>query len=128
QKAARKERLPIALVGGFAMRYYGSPRLTDDVDVAAPRVPSFAIGLPFPKGGVRYWTPKGLEVNVIVRDDASAALYADAVKQAKRTRWGFRVVTPEHLAAMKLESSRAEPDVGDLKWLVRKPRLVNRPK
>ncbi len=117
-KAARRERIPIALIGGLAMSVYGSDRLTKDVDFAATRLPRFAsIGSPLPFGGTRVWTPRGLELNFVVRTDEAQALFADAVAKAKRTRWGFALVRPEHLAAMKLEAGR-DKDHFDLRFLL----------
>lgn len=125
-KAAARERVPLALIGGLALRAYGSERLTRDVDFAAPRIPLFAqVGLPLPDGiGMRVWSGA---VPVDVLDGGGSGLYADAAKTARRTKWGFRIATPEHLAVMKFEAGRPK-DVLDLEWLLREPGLVDRRK
>lgn len=124
--AARKEGIPVALVGGLALRVHGSSRLTDDVDLAAAALPAFAAtGIPFPFGGTRFWTRRGVEVNLIVRSDEAAPLYEDAVVRAEKTRWGFPIASPEHLVAMKLEAGR-DVDRLDLDFLLGTRGLVDR--
>jgi len=127
QRDAAREKIPVALIGGLAMRVLGSPRLTDDIDFAATKLPRFAVGIPLPFGGTRFWLPGGIELNMVVRTDAAAPLFEDAIEKARRTRWGFRIVSPEHLAVMKLEVSR-EDDVRDLVFLLSEPGLVDRAK
>ncbi|HZU98185.1 MAG TPA: hypothetical protein VFF73_15885 [Planctomycetota bacterium] len=125
QSMAEKEGIRIALIGGFAMRAWGSPRLTDDVDFAATETPLFAsVGLSLPGGiGRRSWTPDGIAVDIL----AGMPIYADTVKKARRTRWGFRLASPEHLLVMKVEAGRGKDQV-DVEWLLGQPGLVDRRK
>lgn len=125
-KAAAAAGVRAAVLGGYAMQLYGSPRLTADLDFAAdgPAFPGRrgrALGF----GGVRLRGPNGVPLDWIVRDDEYAALYSEAVEKAGRGRGGYLVVRPEHLAAMKLAARRPK-DHEDLVWLLQRPRLVNR--
>jgi hypothetical protein len=102
------EKIPSALIGGFALRGYGDSRLPEEIELLVPRLP---------RSGVRLRL--AIEVNLITNDDAPE-LTADAIKNAKRTRWNFRLASPEHLAALKMVSGRPD-DQTDLAWLLRQP-------
>lgn len=125
---AAKQGFAAALAGGVALQVYGSPRLTKDVDF----VLDHALSDPGPLrkikqlgfGGDSYRAPNGGKVDLIVRDDEYSKLYLDAVARAQTTPEGIPIVTPAHLAAMKLAAGR-EKDVLDLKWLIRQPGLLD---
>ncbi len=71
-KHADKKAIPWALVGGVAMSFYGSPRLTKDVDVIAREVLPLAAERPLRFGGERYRAKVGkkeVPVDWIVRND-----------------------------------------------------------
>jgi hypothetical protein len=117
-----------ALVGGVAMQVYGSDRLTKDVDFALDQEPSDKRNLrkikPLGFGGESYRAPNGAKVDLIVRNDEYSNLYEDALANLQQTPEGISIVTPEHLAAMKLAAGR-EKDILDLKWLIRQPDLLD---
>lgn len=125
EKWRRSGRL--ALVGGAAMQFYGSDRFTKDVDfiaddtAPADRDMTFVSALSF--GGKRY-VDLDVPIDVIVRADESASLYAEALDNAEETEEGFLIVSPEYLAAMKFDAMRAK-DEADLMWLLGRHGLVN---
>lgn len=120
------EQISIALIGGLAMQLYGSDRLTTDVDFVADRESESNFTLNHVSsigsiGGVRGYTSTGVHVDVIVRTDVYADLYLDACQRA-RVHDGVRLVSREHLAAMKFLTRRPK-DRLDLEFLVRTGRL-----
>jgi len=66
----------------------------------------------------------GVEVKWLVRTDDYRVLYAEAIERSK-PKLGFRIVFPEHFAAMKLTAGR-DKDQDDLIWLLRQKNLVDR--
>lgn len=119
--SARKHGIAVAVVGGYAMAYYGSDRLTSDVDVAALHpIPGFPPTRRLSFGGF-VTKVKGITVDVIVRSDGYAGLYEEAILSARG------IVSPDFLAAMKLAAGRPK-DLLDLDWLLQQPKLVNRKK
>lgn len=68
-------------------------------------------------GGVETRASNGVTVDVIVRSDAYARLYKEALRRSVPTNLGVRLVTPPYLMAMKLVAGRAH-DVDDLRRLV----------
>ena len=58
-KVADKKGIPWALVGGVAMSYYGSPRLTKDVDIIASGTLGLVAERQLGFGGERYNTKVG---------------------------------------------------------------------
>lgn len=123
-KIARSQVVPSAVVGGFAMQLYGSDRMTADLDVVATsklRGARSKSDITF--GGETLRGPFGVPVDWIVRSDEYASLYEEAIAEARNTGRGYRVVSPEHLAAMKLAARRPK-DHEDLVFLLRQPRLV----
>lgn len=118
----------VALIGGFAMQFYGSPRLTGDVDVASSAAISESDALRHVRrlsvGGDRFLVVGDVPVDIVFRADEYAALYEESLQHAKDTGEGFLVVTPEHLAAMKLAARRPKDEI-DLLWLLSQPDLVD---
>jgi hypothetical protein len=120
---ARNGQVQVALAGGYALQQYGSPRLTGDLDVVA----SGEIGgLPAERqlsfGGYASTTDSGVPVDVILRSDAFADLYEDALIRAEHKPNVGRVVSLEHLFAMKMVAGRAK-DMADLEWIATSGRL-----
>jgi hypothetical protein len=116
---AGEQDVPLVLVGGFAMQFYGSDRLTGDVDFAADRSLS---GLPEGKalsfGGVQTQAPNGVPVDLIVRDDEYQDLYEAAIDNpVTDDDTGLLIAAPEYLAAMKMVAGR-QRDMGDLEVLI----------
>lgn len=115
---AADEGVRIALTGGAAMQIYGSDRLTMDVDFIGDDVLPLKDPSPISFGGLRGKAPNGVEVGIIVRQDANLALYEAAMITAQSVEGlPSPVVSPEYLAAMKLEAGRVK-DVGDLEFLI----------
>jgi hypothetical protein len=118
-KIARDAHIGIALVGGFALQYFGSPRLTGDIDVIGEEVPDElpVLGkLAF--GGIQTETPGGVPADFIVRKDEYRGLYREALTAA----WvdailPAPIVPIEYIAAMKLATRRTK-DAADLEWII----------
>jgi len=119
---ARDQDLSVALVGGIAMQFYGSDRLTKDVAFVACDIPLMDKRLKFDRklsfGGRAFRTSSGIPVDFIARDDGYEELYDEALSKAVVID-GFPVVTPPYLAAMKLSAMR-EKDRLDLSFLLSK--------
>lgn len=113
---AQREGVRVALVGGLAMQIYGSDRMTADLDFIADGPLPLRDSEPLTFGGVRGLASNGVMVDIIVRDDKYARLYADALVRAIVLD-GLNVVQAEHLAAMKLAAGRPKDDL-DLEFLV----------
>lgn len=124
-KEAADQDIETAVCGGYAMQHYGSDRLTTDVDLVADgRLRGYKATDTLSFGGVQIKAPNDVPVDWIVRDDDFADLYKEALEKAKRLRAGFRIITPDYLAALKLAAGRPK-DHDDLVFLLQQPRLVN---
>lgn len=129
-KQAQKEGVVCALAGGIAMHLYGYNRATHDVDFLAQK----ALDLPHDEklsfGGLSYSIQVGdrkIIADVIVRDDFFRDYYEAALRDARQTEEGWRIITPEWLAILKYLARRSK-DILDLLWLLREPGLVDRNK
>lgn len=110
-------RSKLAIAGGVAMQIYGSDRLTRDVDFIAKSVPpGISVQRKLSFGGVSGKTPNGISVCFIVRNDDYASLYREALSKTVEHQ-GYEVISPEHLAAMKLVAGRTK-DESDLLFLL----------
>lgn len=116
---ARRERIRVVLIGGFALQLYGSDRLTGDVDFAATeRIDALPHGKPLSFGGEQTEAPNGVPVDLVLRDDDYASLYEEAIERAKKMPGiAVPVVCPEHLTAMKMVAGRGR-DEADLAFLI----------
>ena len=116
---AAKDGVDVALCGGAAMHAYGGDRLTSDIDFIASRgMPSLQVCSPLTFGGAACSTPSGIPVDVIVRDDEYADLYAEALAQARAIPgMPVKVVRAGYLVAMKLVAGR-EKDHLDLHYIL----------
>lgn len=127
QKMSAEQGFTAALAGGVALQVYGSDLLTRDVDFVLDREPADKKNLrkarPLGFGGHSYVAPNGAKVGLIVRNDDYAKLYQDALADLVMTSEGTPIVTPEHLAAMKLAAGR-EKDILALKWMIRRKGLL----
>jgi len=115
---AEVERTNLALAGGAAMHFYGSDRLTADVDFVARR-PLKGLGEPLGSlaiGGGQY-VVDGVEVDLIVRDDAYVKLYREALARSVDSGEGYEVISPEYLLAMKMVA-RGGKHEGDALFLL----------
>jgi len=136
EKFSKEQHFHFALVGGVAIQYLGSDRLTKDVDVVAdtpmdPEGKFTALG-PIDFGGTAYQTASGGKLDFIIRNDDFQKLYEKALEEAIITEDGFPMVTPDYLAAMKFiahitdhSSTRRVIHLSDLKWLLSQPGLVD---
>ena len=124
---ANEAGVRVALIGGFALQRYKSPRLTGDVDVAASgSIPGLKREGKLSFGGDKARTSLGVPVDVVVRADMYAPLYQEALDDAVgRAPAGILpVVRPEYLAAMKLAAPRLR-DRDDLEFLIG-ARIINK--
>ena len=79
---AAREGLQVLLIGGVALRYYGSERLTVDLDVVAQA--PLPAGLPeegaLGIGGTKTRTPSGVPLDWIARVDDFAPVFEETFK------------------------------------------------
>lgn len=126
---ADREDIAWAVAGGLAMHFYGSPRLTKDVDVIASKLLSLASDHPLTFGGGSYTLQVGkyeVQVDWIVRNDGYEKYYRAALAAAIALPNGLRVVSPEWLVILKLNAGR-QKDLDDIVFLLKQEKLVDRP-
>lgn len=111
---AARERVSVVLIGGVALRYYGSERLTVDLEVVAqvplpPGLPEEGIlGI----GGSKTHTPSGVPLDWINRADDFAPVFVEALQLGRMIEGvPVPVASPEHLAAMKMIAGRDKDDL-----------------
>lgn len=126
---AAQEEIEWAVAGGMAMYFYGSPRLTKDVDIIASKdlslEPQHKLGF----GGSSYTLQVGkyaVQIDWIVRNDGYQKYYRAALKEAVKLPSGLRVVTPEWLVILKFNAGR-QKDLDDIVFLLKQPKTVDRP-
>jgi len=127
-RLAAQEEIEWAVAGGLAMYFYGSPRLTKDVDIIASKNLSLTPVHRLSFGGSSYTLQVGkyaVQVDWIVRSDGYQKYYRAALKEAVKTPNGLRVVTPEWLAILKINAGR-QKDLDDVVFLLKQPKLVDR--
>jgi hypothetical protein len=129
-KIAEENKIDWALVGGLAMNFYGSDRLTKDIDMIATK------RLPMPKekivgqlrqGGERYQAEtekKVVSVDWIIRSDEFKALFQEALAEAVKIE-DLPILTPEWLVMLKFIAGRFK-DQEDAVYLLSRKDLVNR--
>ena len=126
---AAQEEIEWAVAGGLAMHFYGSPRMTKDVDIIASNHLSLTPQHPLSFGGSSYTLQVGkynVQVDWIVRNDGYRELYRKALKEAISLPNGLRVVTPEWLVILKFNAGR-QKDLDDIVFLLKQEKLVDRP-
>lgn len=126
---AAQEDIEWAVAGGLAMYFYGSPRLTKDVDIIASRDLSLTPKHRLSFGGSSYTLQLGkyaVQIDWIVRNDGYQKYYRAALKEAVAMPNGLRVVLPEWLVILKLNAGR-QKDLDDIVFLLKQQRLVDRP-
>ncbi len=125
---ATQEEVEWALAGGLAMHFYGSPRLTKDVDIIASNHLSLTPEHSLSFGGSSYTLQVGkynVQIDWIVRNDGYRELYRKALQEAIRLPNGLRVVTPEWLVILKFNAGR-QKDLDDIVFLLEQEKLVDR--
>jgi hypothetical protein len=126
---AAQEEVGWALAGGLAMHLYGSPRLTKEVDIIASNHLSLTPKHRLRFGGSNYTLQIGkyeVPIDWIVRNDGYEKYYRAALQEAIQLPNGMRVVTPAWLVILKLNAGR-QKDYDDIVFLLRQPKLVDRP-
>ncbi len=127
-KQAEREGIECAIAGGIAIHIYGYHRATQDVNLLASKILSIPYEEELSFGGHSYVVQIGeqaIRVNVIVRDDFFREFYEAALRDAKTTSDGWRVIIPEWMVILKYLARRSK-DILDLLWMLREPGLVNR--
>ena len=126
---AAQEEIEWAVADGLAMYFYGSPRLTKDVDIIASKnlslTPQHRLGF----GGSSYTLQVGkytVQIDWIVRSDGYQKYYSAALKEAIKMPNDLRVVTPEWLVILKFNAGR-QKDLDDIVFLLKQPKTVDRP-
>lgn len=126
---AAREKIEWAVAGGLAMYFYGSPRLTKDVDIIASQNLSLTPRHRLSFGGSSYTlqvSKYAVQVDWIVRNDGYQKYYSAALKDAVKLPNGLRVVTPEWLVILKINAGR-QKDLDDVVFLLKQHKLVDRP-
>lgn len=111
---AERGGLAVVLIGGVALRYYGSERLTVDLDVVAqaPLPPELVDEGPLGIGGSKTRTPSGVPLDWIARTDDFSAVFDEALTHGRRIEGvPIPVASPEYLAAMKLIAGRDKDEL-----------------
>lgn len=126
---ASQQEIEWAVAGGMAMYFYGSPRLTKDVDIIASKdlslTPQHRLGF----GGSSYTLQVGkypVQIGWIVRNDGYQKYYRAALKEVVKLPNGLRVVTPEWLVILKFHAGR-QKDLDDIVFLLKQQKTVDRP-
>ena len=125
---AKKNNIDFALVGGIAMHFYGSPRLTKDVDVIASGVLPIDSERRLGFGGVRYQVDIGkiqVPLDWIVRNDQARRFYEKALEEAYDLPNGLLIITPEWLVILKYIAGRFR-DQQDAVFLLKQKTLTDR--
>ena len=119
-RVARAEKVRVALLGGCAMQFYGSDRLTGDLDfVAEDLLDALPRGRALSFGGRQTKASNGVEVDLIIREDQWQKLYEGALKTAQRMEGTpALVVRPEYMLAIKIAAGR-DKDLFDTDYLLK---------
>lgn len=126
---ATQEEIDWAVAGGLAMYFYGSPRLTKDVDIIASKNLSMTPDHKLSFGGSSYTLQVGkyaVQVDWIVRADGYQKYYRAALNDAINLPNSLRIVTPEWLAILKINAGR-QKDLDDVVFLLKQSKLIDRP-
>jgi hypothetical protein len=125
---AKKNDITFALVGGIAMHFYGSPRLTKDVDVIASDLLPVESERRLGFGGARYRVTVGkldIPIDWIVRSDQARAFYQKALEEAYLLPNGLPIITPEWLVILKYIAGRFR-DQQDAVFLLKQKKITDR--
>ena len=110
EKAGKQK---IMLVGGAALHFYGSDRLTGDLDIVslAP-IAGLRNESALSIGGYTSHTSKGVEVDLIIPERKITRLYTDALLNAKNLpECPIPVISLEHILVMKMQAHRRKDEV-----------------
>ena len=129
-KIAEENNISWALVGGLAMNFYGSDRLTKDIDMISNKrlpMPKEKIVGQLKQGGERYQAEtdkKTVSIDWIIRNDEFKKMFQDALSEAVLID-EIPVLTPEWLVILKFIAGRFK-DQEDAVFLLSRKGLVNR--
>lgn len=117
--AAHVQGERVALIGGYALQFYGSRRLTGDLDIVSEHpLEELREKKPLTFGGYQAVTKSKVPVDVVIRNDDYAPLYESALGFAVRARGlPIPIVRLEYILAMKYALDRPN-DVADVKFIV----------
>lgn len=127
---ANENNIDWALVGGLAMNFYGSDRLTKDIDMISNQrlpIPKEKIIGQLRQGGERFQAEtdkKVVSIDWIIRNDEFKALFQDALAEAVKID-DIPILTPEWLVILKFIAGRFK-DQEDAVYLLSRVNLVNR--
>ncbi len=125
---AQAAGIACALAGGIAMHLYGFTRATQDVDMLAAKLLDLPAQRRLTFGGVTYRVElpqRAVEVDWIVREDEQQDVYEAALADARVTRGGLPLISPEWMVLLKKLADRGKDHL-DLLWLLRADGLVDR--
>lgn len=125
---AAQHRIEWAVAGGVAMYLYGSPRLTNNLDIIASDTLPLQSQRELGFGGERYAVQAGkyaVQVNWIVRNDGYQKYYRAALRQVVKLPDGVCVVTPAWLVILKYFAGR-QKDLDDIVFLLRQRDITSR--
>ncbi len=129
-KMAEENNIDWALVGGLAMNFYGSDRLTKDIDMISNQrlpIPKEKIVGQLRQGGERFRAEtdkKIVSIDWIIRNDEFKALFQDALAEAVKID-DIPILTPEWLVILKFIAGRFK-DQEDAVYLLSRKSLVDR--
>ncbi len=129
-KIAEEINIDWALVGGLAMNFYGSDRLTKDIDMISNQrlpIPKEKIVGQLRQGGERFQAKtdkKVVSIDWIIRNDEFKPLYKAALKESVKIN-DVPILTPEWLVILKFIAGRFK-DQEDAVFLLSRKGLVNR--
>ena len=129
-KIANENNIGWALVGGLAMNFYGSDRLTKDIDMISNQrlpIPKEKIVGQLRQGGERFQAEtdkKTVSVDWIIRNDEFKAMFQDALSESVKIN-DVPILTPEWLVILKFIAGRFK-DQEDAVYLLSRKGLVNR--
>lgn len=121
REEAKVQGVEWALIGGLAMQWHGSPRLTGNCDIAVTgpiTLKDLKSSTVTEYGGRKWLAPDNSRLTTVDRRDGYQSLYREAIRESWQDD-RYRVVRPEWLAAMKFACQDVDHDL-DLQWLLRR--------
>jgi hypothetical protein len=109
------------------MHFYGSPRMTKDVDIIASNNLSLLPRHQLSFGGSSYTLQVGkyeVQIDWIVSSDGYRELYRKALKEAIRLPNRLRIVPPKWLVILKFHAGR-QKNLDDIVFLLKQKQLID---
>lgn len=129
-KIADENNIDWVLIGGLAMNFYGSDRLTKNIDMISNQrlpIPKEKIVGQLRQGGERFQVEtdkKVVSIDWIIRNDEFKALFQDALAEAVKID-DVPILKPEWLVILKFIAGRFK-DQEDAVFLLSRNGLVDR--